>query len=118
MATTTAVKAKTAAPRSRSRSHSKTIASNAGGVERSQQERRLLNWVYGNSEMIQRGIAREATHCGDNRQNIEMNRCLSLAAEFGRLAGIGEAGIPANFPRQQRSETQSEQALLDAAASA
>jgi hypothetical protein len=95
----------------RPRPHAKKAAASAVGVEANiQRERRLLNWVYGNSEMIQRGIAREATHCGDNRMSIEMNRCLSLGAEFGKLAGIGDtSNVPAHFTRQQQhSETQSE----------
>lgn len=53
-------------------------------------------------------------YCGDNRQLIEMNRCLSLATEFGRLTGLGDtSGIPAHFPntgQQQRAETQSAEA--------
>ncbi len=101
--------------RSRSKKPAGAIAVDANA--RSQQERRLLHWVYGNSETILLGLSIQATHAGESRQNIEMNRCLNLAVEFGRLARVGDtSGIPANFT-QQRSETQSGQVALGAGGS-
>lgn len=105
---------KTANRPPRSHDRKKTVPNTEeANAQRSQQERRLLNWINGNAQMVLTSLAREATYLGDNGRNFEMNQCLARAAEFGKIAGVGDAsGIPAHFTQQQqRAETQSETAI-------